>query len=264
MKIVVSIIGFGQGITHMTRLAGKVAIVTGASKGIGGGIATALAADGASVVVNYASSQEGADSIVAAITAAGGKAIAIQADVSVAAEAQKLIAAAVAEFGQLDILVNNSGVWDVGPVESFTEDQYRRLFDVNVLGVLLTSQAAIPHLRDGGSVTNISSSITTLRPPGTALYTATKAAVNAISDVLTKELAPRGIRVNVVSPGFVVTEGTTAAGIAGSDMEAGIVAQTPLGRAGTPDDIAQVVAFLASDNARFVTGENILASGGLR
>lgn len=139
-----------------------------------------------------------------------------------------------------------------------------RIFDVNVLGVLLTSQAAIPHLRDGGSVINISSSITTLRSPGTALYTATKAAVNAISDVLTKELAPRGIRVNVVSPGFVVTEGTTAAGIAGSEMEAGIVAQTPLGRAGTPDDIAQVVAFLASDNARFVTGENILASGGLR
>jgi len=248
----------------MTKLAGKVAVVTGASKGIGGGIARALAADGAAVVVNYASSKEGADNVVAAITAAGGKAVAVKGDVSIAAEAQGLIEAAIAQFGRLDILVNNSGVWDVGPVELFTEDQYRRLFDVNVLGVLLTTQAAIKHLQEGGSVINISSSITTLRSPGTALYTATKAAVNAISGVLTKELAPRNIRVNVVSPGFVVTEGTTAAGIAGSEMETGIVSQTPLGRAGTPDDIARVVAFLASDDARFVTGEEILASGGLR
>ncbi|MFP5436117.1 MAG: glucose 1-dehydrogenase [Alphaproteobacteria bacterium] len=248
----------------MTKLAGKVAIVTGASKGIGAGIAKALAADGASVVVNYASSKEGADTVVAAIVAAGGKAIAIQGDVSIAAEAQGLIEAAVAEFGRLDILVNNSGVWDVAPVELFTEAQYRRLFDVNVLGTLLTTQAAIKHLQDGGNIVNISSSITTLRTPGTALYTATKAAVNAISGVLMKELAPRGIRVNVVSPGFVVTEGTKAAGIAGSQMEAGIVSQTPLGRAGTPDDIGRVVAFLASDDARFVTGEELFASGGLR
>lgn len=248
----------------MTKLAGRVAVVTGASKGIGGGIAKALAADGASVVVNYASSKEGADAIVAAITAAGGKAIAVKGDVSVAAEAQHLIEAAVTEYGRLDILVNNSGVWDAGPVELFTEGQYRRLFDINVLGVLLTTQAAIKHLQEGGSVINISSSITTLRSPGTSLYTATKAAVNAISGVLVKELAPRNIRVNVVSPGFVVTEGTKAAGIVGSETEAGIVAQTPLGRAGAPDDIARVVAFLASDDARFVTGENILASGGLR
>lgn len=248
----------------MTKLAGKVAIVTGASKGIGAGIAKALAADGASVVVNYASSKEGADTVVAAIVAAGGKAIAIQGDVSIAAETQSLIEAAIAEFGRLDILVNNSGVWDVAPVELFTEAQYRRLFDVNVLGTLLTTQAAIKHLQDGGSIVNISSSITTLRTPGTALYTATKAAVNAISGVLMKELAPRGIRVNVVSPGFVVTEGTKAAGIAGSQMEAGIVSQTPLGRTGTPDDIGRVVAFLASDDARFVTGEELFASGGLR
>ncbi len=248
----------------MTKLAGKVAVVTGASKGIGGGIAKALAADGAAVVVNYASSQSGADAVVGAIASAGGKAIAVQGDVSVAAEAQGLIDTAIAEFGRLDILVNNSGVWDVAPVELFTEEQYRRLFDVNVLGMLLTTQAAIKHLQEGGSVINISSSITTLRSPGTSLYTATKAAVNAISGVLSKELAPRNIRVNIVSPGFVVTEGTAAAGIAGSEMEVGIVGQTPLGRAGTPDDIARVIAFLASDDARFVTGEDIYASGGLR
>lgn len=223
-----------------------------------------MAQDGAAVVVNYASSKAGADAVVEAITAAGGKAVAVQGDVSIAAEAQGLIEAAVRQFGRLDVLVNNSGVWDVGPVQLVTEDQYRRLFDVNVLGVLLTTQAAIRHLQEGGSVINISSSITTLRTPGTSLYTASKAAVNAISDVLVKELAPRKIRVNVVSPGFVVTEGTKTAGIAGSEMEAGIVSQTPLGRAGTPDDIARVVAFLASDDARFVTGENIVASGGLR
>lgn len=248
----------------MKRLAGKVAVVTGASKGIGAGIAKALAEDGAAVVVNYASSQAGADAVVNAITASGGKAVAIQGDVSIAAQAQSLIEAAVEHFGRLDILVNNSGVFDVAPVEHVTEDQYRRLFDVNVLGVLLTTQAAIKHLQEGGSVINISSSITSLRTPGTSIYTATKAAVNAISGVLVKELAPRNIRVNVVSPGFVVTEGTRTAGIVGSEMEAGIVAQTPLGRAGQPDDIARVVAFLASDDARFVTGEEITASGGLR
>jgi 3-oxoacyl-[acyl-carrier protein] reductase len=248
----------------MNKLEGKVAVVTGASKGIGAGIAKALAKDGASVVVNYASSKEGADAVVEAIKASGGKAIAVQGDVSVATEAQALIEAAVSQFGRLDVLVNNSGVWEAGPVELFTEEQYRHVFDVNVLGVLLTTRAAIKHLQEGGSVINISSSITTLRSPGTSLYTATKAAVNAISDVLVKELAPSKIRVNVVSPGFVVTEGTKTAGIAGSEMEAGIVSQTPLGRAGEPDDIARVVAFLASDDARFVTGENILASGGLR
>jgi 3-oxoacyl-[acyl-carrier protein] reductase len=248
----------------MKKLAGKAAVVTGASKGIGAGIAKALAEDGASVVVNYASSKAGADAVVDAITSSGGKAVAVQGDVSIAAQAQGLIEAAVAHFGRLDILVNNSGVFDVAPVEHVTEDQYRRLFGVNVLGVLLTTQAAIKHLKEGGSVINISSSITSLRTPGTSIYTATKAAVNAISGVLVKELAPRNIRVNVVSPGFVVTEGTRTAGIVGSEMEAGIVAQTPLGRAGQPDDIARVVAFLASDDARFVTGEEITASGGLR
>jgi 3-oxoacyl-[acyl-carrier protein] reductase len=248
----------------MTKLEGRVAVVTGASKGIGAGIAKALAQDGAAVVVNYVSSKAGADAVVEAITSAGGKAIAVQGDVSNAAQAQGLIEAAVSEFGRLDILVNNSGIFEVAPVENVTEDHYRRQFDVNVLGVLLATQAATKHLGEGGSVINISSSITSLRSPGTAVYTATKAAVNAISEVLVKELAPRKIRVNVVSPGFVVTEGTKTAGIAGSDMETGIVLQTPLGRAGQPDDIARVVAFLASDDARFLTGENIFASGGLR
>lgn len=248
----------------MKKLAGKVAVVTGASKGIGAGIAKALAEDGAAVIVNYASSKAGADAVVNTITSSGGKAVAVQGDVSIAAQAQGLIEAAVAHFGRLDILVNNSGIFDVAPVEQVTEDQYRRLFDVNVLGVLLTTQAAIKHLQEGGSVINISSSITSLRTPGTSIYTATKAAVNAISGVLVKELAPRKIRVNVVSPGFVVTEGTRTAGIVGSEMEIGIVSQTPLGRAGQPDDIARVVAFLASDDARFVTGEEITASGGLR
>ncbi|WP_115555079.1 glucose 1-dehydrogenase [Xanthomonas arboricola] len=248
----------------MKKLAGRVAVVTGSSKGIGAGIAKALAAEGASVVVNYASSKAGADAVVEAISAAGGNAFAVRADISIAIEAQALIESAVTQFGRLDILVNNSGVWDVGAVEHVTEDQYRRLFDVNVLGMVMTTQAAIKHLQDEGSIVNISSSITTLRSPGTSLYTASKAAVNAVSGVLAKELAPRKIRVNVVSPGFVITEGTTTAGIVGSEMASGIVAQTPLGRAGQPEDIASVVTFLASDDARFVTGEEILVTGGLR
>lgn len=174
----------------MKKLAGRVAVVTGSSKGIGAGIAKALAAEGASVVVNYASSKAGADAVVDAISAAGGKALAVRADISIAVEAQALIESAVTQFGRLDILVNNTGVWDVGAVEHVTEDQYRRLFDVNVLGMIMTTQAAIKHLRNEGSIVNISSSITTLRSPGTSLYTASKAAVNAISGVLAKELAP--------------------------------------------------------------------------
>ena len=167
-------------------------------------------------------------------------------------------------FGRLDVLVNNSGVYEFAPLGDVTEEHYRRLFDVNVLGVLLTTQAAARHLGEGGSVVTISSAVVSLHPPTTAVYTGTKGAVNAITGVLAKELAPRGIRVNVVSPGLVVTEGTQAAGVIGSEMEAGFVAQTPLGRIGQPDDIADVVAFLASDAARWVTGEEITASGGLR
>ena len=248
----------------MSRLEGKVAVVTGASKGIGAAIAKALARDGAAVVVNYASSQAGADAVVEAITSAGGQAVAVQGDVSKAAQAQGLIEAAVERFGRLDVLVNNAGVYEFAPIEAVTEEHYRRVFDINVLGVLLATQAAAKHLGDGGSVINISSAVTSVHPPTLAVYTGTKGAVNAITGVLAKELAPRRIRVNTVSPGLVVTEGAQAAGIIGSEAEAGFVAMTPLGRAGQPDDIADVVAFLASDDARWLTGEDITASGGLR
>ncbi|MGU3359109.1 glucose 1-dehydrogenase [Methylobacterium sp. M6A4_1b] len=248
----------------MSKLQGKVAVVTGASKGIGAGIAKALARDGAAVVVNYASSQAGADAVVSAITAEGGRAIAVRADVSKTAEAQALIEAAVAQYGRLDVLVNNSGVYEFAAIEEVTEAHYHRLFDVNVLGVLLASQAAAKHLGEGGSIVNISSAITHVSTPAAAVYSGTKGAVNAIAGVLANELAPRRIRVNTVSPGYVTTEGTQSAGIAGSEMEAGFIAQTPLGRAGLPGDIADVVAFLASDEARWLTGENITASGGIR
>jgi 3-oxoacyl-[acyl-carrier protein] reductase len=247
----------------MAKLNGKVAVVTGASKGIGAAIAKALANDGAAVVVNYASSQAGADAVVTAITSAGGKALAVQGDVSKASDARALIDAAIERFGRLDVLVNNSGIYEFAPLEAFTEEHYRRQFDVNVLGVLLATQAALPHLAEGASVINISSAITHVNTPTAAAYAGTKGAVNAISGVLANELASRGIRVNVVSPGFVVTEGAHTAGIVGSEMEAGIIAQTPLGRAGKPEDIADVVAFVASDDARWLTGENITASGGV-
>ena len=248
----------------MSKLDGKVAVVTGASKGIGAAIAKALAKDGAAVVVNYASSQAGADAVVAAITTEGGRAIAVQGDVSQRAQAQALIDAATGAFGRLDILVNNSGIYEFAPLEEVTEEHYRRQFDVNVLGVLLASQAASKHLSEGGSIINISSVAASIQPATTAVYSGTKGALNAITGVLANELAPRKIRVNAVSPGYVVTEGTRTAGVTGSEMEAGFVAQTPLGRAGEPDDIAGVVAFLASDDARWVTGEEVKVGGGVR
>jgi 3-oxoacyl-[acyl-carrier protein] reductase len=248
----------------MSKLEGKVAVVTGASKGIGAGVAKALAKEGAAVVVNYASSKAGADAVVAAIVSAGGRAAAVQGDVSKASEARVLIEAAVKQFGRLDVLVNNSGVYEFAAIEEVTEHHYRRLFDINVLGVLLTTKAAAKHLGEGGSIVNISSAVTHVHTPRAAVYAGTKGAVNAISGVLANELAPRKIRVNVVSPGFVVTEGTHTAGFVGTDIEAGLVAQTLLGRAGHPDDIAGVVTFLASDDARWLTGEVITASGGIR
>ncbi|MDH6262938.1 glucose 1-dehydrogenase [Bradyrhizobium sp. BR13661] len=248
----------------MSKLNGKVAIVTGASKGIGAAVAKTLAARGAAVVVNYASSKAGAEAVVKSITASDGKAIAVQGDVSKAAEAKALVDAAIAAYGRLDILVNNSGVYEFGPLESVTELQFHKMFDVNVLGLLLVTQAAAPHLREGGSVINIGSGVTAITPPQTAVYTASKGAVDAITGVLANELGPRKIRVNTVSPSLTETEGTQSAGMLASEFEAGIVAQTPLGRLGQPQDIADVVAFVASDDARWVTGDKISAGGGLR
>ena len=248
----------------MSKLTGKVALVTGASKGIGAAIAKALAAAGASVVVNYSSSQAGADAVVAAIAAAGGRAVAVGGNVAKAADAQAIVAAAIQHFGRLDVLVNNSGVYEFAPLEAITEAQFHRHFDVNVLGLLLVTQAASKHLGAGASIINISSTVTAVTPPATAVYTATKGAVDAITGVLALELAPRQIRVNAINPGLVQTEGTHSAGIVGSDFEKGIVAQTPLGRAGRPEDIAKIAVFLASDDSGWLTGEKLLASGGMR
>jgi len=248
----------------MSKLTGKVAVVTGASKGIGAAIAKALAAEGAAVVVNYASSQSGADGVVAAITAAGGKAVAAHGDVSKAAEAQGIIDAAIAAFGRLDILVNNSGVYEFGALADITDENFHRMFNINVLGLLLTTQAAAKHLGEGASVINIGSGVTSLFPPESAVYTGTKGAVDAITGVLAKELGPRKIRVNSVNPGMVETEGTHTAGFIGSDFQSALVAQTPLGRVGQPDDIADAVVFLASNDAKWLSGERLLASGGLR
>jgi 3-oxoacyl-[acyl-carrier protein] reductase len=248
----------------MSKLAGKIAIVTGASKGIGAATAKALAAQGAAVVVNYATSKSDADSVVNTITKAGGRAIAVQGDVSKAADAKKIVAAAIAAFGRLDILVNNSGVYAFAPLEAVAEADFRRMFDVNVLGLLLVTQAAAPHMGEGSSIINIGSAVTAITPPATAVYTATKGAVDVITGVLAKELGPRKIRVNSVNPSLTETEGTRSAGMLASDFEAGLVAQTPLGRLGQPQDIAEVVAFVASDDARWLTGEKIIAGGGLR
>jgi 3-oxoacyl-[acyl-carrier protein] reductase len=248
----------------MSKLKGKVAVVTGASKGIGAAIAKSLAAEGASVVVNYASSKAGADVVVNAITKAGGKAVAVGGDVSKAADAQKIIDTAVKNFGRLDILVNNSGVYEFQPIEAITEDHYQKIFNVNVLGVLLTTQAAVKHLPEGGSIINIGSAVTEIYPPASAVYTGTKGAVDAITGVLANELGPRKIRVNALNPGMVETEGVHAAGFIGTDFEKGIVAKTPLGRIGQVDDIASVAVFLASDDSKWMTGEHLVASGGVR
>lgn len=248
----------------MSKLQGKVAIVTGASKGIGAGIATALAAEGASVVVNYASSKEGADKVVQEITAKGGKAVAVQGDVSKAAEAQGIVDGAIKAFGHLDILVNNSGVYEFAPLEAITEEHFHRQFNINVLGLLLVTQAAAKHFKEGASVINVGSVVSRITPPQSAVYTATKGAVDAITGVLSRELGPRKIRVNSLNPGIVATEGTHTAGIIGSEMETGVVAQTPLGRVGQPEDIAKVAVFLASDDSAWLTGEQLLAGGGVR
>jgi 3-oxoacyl-[acyl-carrier protein] reductase len=248
----------------MSKLKGKVAIVTGASKGIGAAIAKSLAAEGASVVVNYASSKTGADTVVNEIAKTGGHAVSVKGDVSKAADAQGIVDAAIKNFGRLDILVNNSGVYEFGPIEAVTEDHFHKQFNVNVLGLLLTTQAAVKHLGEGGSIINIGSVVSRLTPPATSVYTATKGAVDAITGVLSRELAPKKIRVNSLNPGMVETEGTHAAGVIGSDWEKGTISQTPLGRLGQPADIASIAVFLASDDSRWLTGEQLLAGGGLR
>jgi 3-oxoacyl-[acyl-carrier protein] reductase len=247
----------------MNKLTGKVAVVTGASKGIGAAIAKSLAAEGASVVVNYSSSKSGADAVVSAIKADGGKAVAVHGDVSKAAEAQGIIDAAIKNFGRLDVLVNNSGVYEFSPIESFSEEHYNKIFNVNVLGLLLTTQAAVKHLGEGASIINIGSLVSSLTPPNSAVYTATKGAVDAITGVLAKELGAKKIRVNSINPGMVETEGVHAAGFLGSDFEKEIVAQTPLGRLGQVNDIASVATFLASNDSQWLTGELVRTGGGL-
>jgi len=249
----------------MSKLSGKTAVVTGASKGIGADIAKGLAREGAAVVVNYASSREGADKVVAEIVAGGGKAIAVQGDVSQQADVTRLFAEAKAAFGTLDILVNNAGVYQFAALDAVTADEFHRQFNINVLGLLLATQEAARHFGpDGGSVINISSGVTSLNMPDTSIYTATKASVDAITRVLAKELGPRKIRVNAINPGAVETEGVHAMGIIGTDFETALVSQTPLGRMGQPGDITPVAVFLASADAGWVTGEIIVTSGGLR
>ena len=248
----------------MSKLSGKVAIVTGASKGIGAAIAKSLAANGASVVVNYASSKEGADTVVAAITAAGGKAVAVKGNVAKAADAKAIVDAAIKTYGHLDVLVNNAGVYEMKPLEEITEEHYHQIFDINVLGLLLVSKEAAKHLPKGGSIVNVSSVVSRITPPGSAVYTGTKGAVDAITGVLARELGPKGIRVNSVNPGIIETEGTHTAGFIGSDFETWAVGQTPLGRIGQPHDIASVATFLASDDAGWLTGQLLIASGGMQ
>jgi 3-oxoacyl-[acyl-carrier protein] reductase len=249
----------------MKKLQGKVAVVTGASKGIGAGIAKALADEGASVVVNYSSSKQDADRVVAEIAARGGHAIAVQGDVSKQAHIERLFSEAKKAYGRLDILVNNAGVYEFSPLEEVTEDLFHKHFNVNVLGLLLTTKEGVKHMGpEGGSIINIGSGASSMRPPNSAVYTATKAAVDAITGVLAKELGPRKIRVNSINPGMIETEGVHAAGMAGSDFQKMVETQAPLGRMGQPDDISPTAVYLASSDSKYMTGETLLVSGGLR
>ena len=249
----------------MSKLTGKVAVVTGASKGIGAAIAKSYAAEGASVVVNYASSKEGADKVVAEITGKGGKAIAVQGDVAKAADVTRIFAESNKAFGQLDVLVNNAGIYEMAPLDAITEESFHRQFNTNVLGLILATKEAAKYFGDkGGSVINIGSIVSRITPPASAVYTATKGAVDAITGVLSRELGPKNIRVNSLNPGLVETEGTHTAGFIGGDFEKNVVETAPLGRIGQPGDIATVAVFLASDDAAWLTGEQLLASGGVR
>jgi 3-oxoacyl-[acyl-carrier protein] reductase len=246
------------------KLEGKVAVVTGASKGIGAAIAKALAEEGASVVVNYSSSKQGANRVVEEISGRGGKAVALQGDVSKQADIERLFSEATKAFSRVDILVNNAGVYEVGPLEEVTEALFHKHFDLNVLGLLLTTKEAVKHMGpEGGSVINIGSMASALRPPNSTVYTASKAAVEAITGVLAKELGPRKIRVNSISPGMIETEGVHATGFFGSDFQKMVETQAPLGRIGQPDDIAPTAVYLASSDSKYMTGETLLVSGGL-
>jgi 3-oxoacyl-[acyl-carrier protein] reductase len=247
----------------MSDLKGKVAVVTGASKGIGAAIAKSLGAAGAAVTVNYASGREGAERVVAAIKADGGKAIAVQGDVAKAADVRRLFAETKKAFGRLDVLVNNAGIYRFQPLDDITEDEFHSLFNTNVLGTILATKEAAKHFDDrGGSVINISSVASEDAVPTASVYSATKGAVDAVTRVLAAELGPRKIRVNAIAPGGVETEGTHSAGVMGSDFEKQMIARTALGRLGQPDDVARVAVFLASDDAAWLTGERLAASGG--
>ncbi len=247
------------------KLQGKVAIVTGASKGIGAAIAEQLAGEGAAVVVNYASSKAGADRVVAAIKSKGGKAVAVQADLSKPADIQRLFAEGKKAFGRLDVLVNNAGIYEFAPLEAVTPEHFHKMFDLNVLGLVLASKAAVEHFGPGGgSIINISSVVATAAPANTSVYSATKAAVDAVTRSLAKELGPRKVRVNSINPGMVETEGVQAAGLHNGDFRKQIESQTPLGRIGQPDDIAPTAVFLASDDSRWITGETLTIAGGMR
>jgi 3-oxoacyl-[acyl-carrier protein] reductase len=250
---------------NIQKLAGKVAVVTGASKGIGASIAKHLAAAGASVVVNYSSSAKEAQRVVAEIASQGGKAVAVQANVSNKSDIDRLFAETKKTFGKLDILVNNAGIYEFAPLENINADHFHKQFDLNVLGLILSTQEAVKYFSPaGGSVVNVSSLVSTLGVPNGSVYSATKASVDATTRALAKELGPRKIRVNSVNPGMVETEGLRGAGISESDMRKQIEAQTPLGRIGKPEDIAPAVAFFASDDSSWITGESLYISGGYR
>jgi len=248
----------------MKKLQDKVALVTGASKGIGAAIARQLAADGAKIVVNYAADKNGAAKVVAAIEAAGGTAVALAADVTDQPQVEALIQSTLAQFGRLDIVVNNAGVYQFAKIEESSEALYRKQFDINVLGPLLVTGAAVPHLGKGSSIINISSFVTRVFLAESAIYSGSKGAIDAITGVLARELGPRGIRVNAVNPGLIETEGTHSTGAMGSEFQRWNESQTPLGRIGQVQDIAPIVAYLASDDAGWVTGEVMMASGGMR
>jgi 3-oxoacyl-[acyl-carrier protein] reductase len=248
----------------MGKLTSQVAVVTGASKGIGAGIAIALAAEGASVVVNYASSKEGADRVVKEITAKGGKAIAVQADVSKPADVTRLFAETKKAYGKLNILVNNAGIYQFAPLEGVTEKLFHDHFNLNVLGLLLATQEAVKLIGpEGGSIINVGSGVSTINPPNTSVYTATKGAVDSITGVLAKELGPRKIRVNSINPGMIETEGVHAGGFAEGDFRKWVETQSPLGRIGQSDDIAPTAVYLASSDSKYLTGEVIRVTGGI-